>query len=78
MNAPTHLGAIRDVSAAIVGSRSRPALPDQVTPQGMLLGIDVAHIDTGDPPPRMMRWRSSSPEFFPNATFWSWRYATQS
>ena len=73
-NVPMHLASIRDVPSPMIGAVRALHYHDQITPQGLLARTGLPHLD-----PAVDRVNQAiSAEmaaFFPNATFWTWRYA---
>jgi hypothetical protein len=73
-NTPTHAESIRSVASPLLEPLVGIHYHDQVTPQGLLLPTGHPHLDRAiDAANRAVR--DEFKEFFPNATFWTWRYA---
>jgi SAM-dependent methyltransferase len=72
-NLPTHLPEVRDMPADAVVPILAIHYHDHVTPQGILARTGIPQVDVAvDRANESIRAEMGA--FFPNATFWAWRY----
>ncbi len=72
-NLPTHIAELREVSPAAIEPVMAIHYHDRVTPQGTLARTGIARVDVAvDRANEAIS--AEMREFFPNRTFWTWRY----
>ncbi|MBZ5627121.1 MAG: class I SAM-dependent methyltransferase, partial [Acidobacteriia bacterium] len=72
-NLPTHIPSLGNLPAAAIGPVLALHYHDHVTPQGLLMRVGIPGVDAAID--RVNEAISDElRQFFPNATFWAWRY----